>query len=833
MPIWARFVVGVAAVRVAAAMAFYLAGIYNAGIDAPLPPVAYAVLSVSFGALGFLLVVANRNDVRAGWLGGVLLMLAVPLTSRFLSQTPLALGTLLTRVEIGAFLPAFLWMFASEFPSRLEGRGGLIARAAAGGAAIFSVVAFAINLSLAFWPLETSAKWRWWLATGQDSSSRYWPALFLLSMAAAAVLLMRMLRSGPDDRHRVRIFLGGLLLGLLPLSIEITVEETWSAYRAFVHRPAVEPWIALGLFGPLALIPFITAYSVVYDQVVSMRLVIRAAIQHALAKYTMLAGTLVPFAALGVYLFQYRAEPLTALLNGPRPVVLAAATAAGVVSLRARRRILHAIDRRFFREVYDANRLIATIVSDHAMASGLSSVAALVRSEIELALHARADLFVLDDERSLLKDPEGNRPSVSARAVLLSLACANAQPMDVRLEGDSLLARLPDGDRAWLQAGGYELLLPIRSQQGDLVGLLALTAKRSELPFSPTDRRSLVTIAPSLGLTIENERLRRSPGPTTVAGRECRVCHQVHAAGADRCPCGGPVDPAEVPHVLRGVYRFDRRIGSGGMGVVYRATDLTLKRSVAIKTLPRLNPEHSAQLMHEALAMASISHPHLATIYGVESWRDTPFLVEEFMTDGTLLDRLLGGPLAVPDVLRLGCALTDVLTHLHHSGIVHCDIKPSNVGFTQGNVPKLLDFGVAYLFRDVRDALPSTVTALDDDSHPLMTRVTERGVLGTPAYMSPEAALGAAPTPLFDLWSLSVALFEALTGERPFPGRRLDEVMLSIASGQRRELLHLRPDCPAGFAGFFDQAFAVDRRQRPQTAGQLKACLSVLQMAGP
>jgi hypothetical protein len=725
VPIWARLVVGVAALRVAAAMAFYLAGIYNAGIDAPLPPVAYALLSLSFGALGLLLVVANRNDVRAAWLGGVLLMLAVPLTSRFLSQTPLALGTLLTRVEVGAFLPAFLWMFASEFPSRLEGRGGLIARAAAGGAALFSVVAFAINLSIALWPLDSSGDWRSGLATGQGSPSGYWPALFLLSMAAAAALLVRMLRSSGDDRHRVRIFVGGLLLGLLPLSIEITVEEMWPAYRAFVERPAVEPWVALGLFGPLALIPFITAYSVVYDQVVSMRLVIRAAIQHTLAKYTMLAATLVPFAALGAYLFQYRAEPLTALLSGPRPLILAAATAAGVVSLRSRRRILHAIDRRFFREVYDANRLITTIVSDHAMGSGVASVAALVRREIEHSLHARADLFVLDDEHGLLKDPEGQRPTISSQAVLVSLASGSAQPMDVRLEGDSPLARLPDADRSWLQAGGYVLLLPVRSQQGDLVGLLALTGKRSELPFSAMDRRSLSAIAPPLGLTIENDRLRRSSGPTTVAGRECRVCHQVHAAGATHCPCGGAADPAEVPHILRGVYRFDRRIGSGGMGVVYQATDLTLKRSVAIKTLPRLNPEHAAQLMREALAMASISHPHLATIYGVESWRNTPFLVEEFMAAGTLVDRLRSGPLAVTDVVRLGCSLTDVLAHLHHSGIVHCDIKPSNIGFTQGDVPKLLDFGIAYLFRDVGDALASTVSALDDASHPLTTRLTE------------------------------------------------------------------------------------------------------------
>jgi serine/threonine protein kinase len=287
-----------------------------------------------------------------------------------------------------------------------------------------------------------------------------------------------------------------------------------------------------------------------------------------------------------------------------------------------------------------------------------------------------------------------------------------------------------------------------------------------------------------------------------------------------------------VPHVLRGVYRFDQRIGSGGMGVVYRATDLALKRPVAIKTLPRMNPAHAAQLTREAQAMASINHPNLATIYGIETWRETPFLVEEFMAAGTLLDRLRGGPLPIGDVVRLGCALADVLAYLHRSGIVHCDVKPSNIGFTQGDMPKLLDFGVAYLLRDVADALASTTTSGGGKEIELRTCVTDRGAVGTPPYMSPEAARGEPPTPLVDLWSLAVALFEALAGERPYAGRSLEQVMVNVAASQRRDLLQLRPDCPPAITSFFDAALSRDVRQRPQTAGDLKARLSVLHSAG-
>jgi hypothetical protein len=807
-------------------MAFYLSGIYNAGLDAPLPPYAYAALALSFGALGLLLVVTNRNDVRAVWLGGVLLLLAVPLTSRFVLQTPLALGTWLTRVEPGAFLPAFLWRFAYEFPSPLTKRS-VIVRLIGGITVAFGVAAFAVNLSIAPWPLDGSVDWRTWLATGRASPSVYWPTLFLLNIVAAVALLVRLVRSRSGDRRRVQIFLGGLLVGLLPLSLQIIVEALWPSYATFVHHPTVRPWVALLLFGPLALVPLVTAYSVVYDQVVTTRLVIRTAIQHALAKYTIAVATLVPFAALGVYVYQYRAEPLVALLSGPRPLVLTAGIAAGIVSLRARRRILHAIDRRFFREVYDASTLVTTIIGDHAMASSLSSVAAVARNEIDRALHARADLYLLDDDGVSLKDTRGQRPPLDARSVLLSLAGGSAHPMDARLKGDSpLLQRLPRHERAWLAGGEYELLLPIRSRQDEIVGLLALSGKRSELPFSATDRRSLAAIAPPLGLAIENERLRRMPGPTTT-GRECRACRRVHAGDADRCTCGGPVEPAEVPHVLRGVYRLERRIGSGGMGVVYQATDLTLRRPVAVKTLPQLHPNHGAQLTREARAMASVNHPNLATVYGIETWRDTPFIIEEFMVAGTLADRVRRHPLALAEVLRLGSALADVLAHLHRSGIIHCDVKPSNIGFIREDVPKLLDFGVASLLREVGDALASTTTAARDAPHlDLKTRVSERGVVGTPAYMSPEAATGGVPTPLFDLWSLAVTLFESLAGQRPFSGRRLEEVMLDIAAGERRDMLRLRPDCPDHLARFFDEALAIDSRQRPQTAEEFKARLS-------
>jgi serine/threonine-protein kinase len=299
----------------------------------------------------------------------------------------------------------------------------------------------------------------------------------------------------------------------------------------------------------------------------------------------------------------------------------------------------------------------------------------------------------------------------------------------------------------------------------------------------------------------------------------------VHPAAAIRCACGGTLAEAAVPHVLRGVFRFEQRVGSGGMGVVYRATDLTLKREVAIKTLPRLTPAHAAQLTREAQAMAALNHTNLAVIYGIESWRSTPFLVEEYLPGGTLVDRLRDGPLPIAEALELGATLADVLGRLHDSCIIHCDIKASNIGFSQSGVVKLLDFGIAHLLRDADEVLTTTVAEPLDDPVEVSSVPPKRGITGTPAYMSPEAARGAAPAPGFDVWSLSVVLFEAIAARRPFDGRTAAEVFLQVATGEKPDLTSLRSDCPPEVAQFFDRALAADASRRPADADDLRTQL--------
>jgi len=271
------------------------------------------------------------------------------------------------------------------------------------------------------------------------------------------------------------------------------------------------------------------------------------------------------------------------------------------------------------------------------------------------------------------------------------------------------------------------------------------------------------------------------------------------------------------------------------MGVVYRARDLALGRMVAIKTLPRVSPEEAAYLRREARAMAALSHPNLAVIFGAETWRGTPMLVVEYLGGGTLADRLRLGRASQGEVIELGLTLTDALEHIHRVGILHSDIKPANIGFTTHNVPKLLDFGLAHLFRESQrrssSDLPPNISSRTSDLDFEKWSVVSSRFAGTPVYMSPEAINARPPSPSFDLWSLAVVLYEALAGVNPFAADTLMDVYEKVTKVGAPDLRTYRDDLPAPLAEFFAEALSLDVRRRPATAIALRERLSVLRTA--
>src|SRR5262245_49341196 len=232
-----------------------------------------------------------------------------------------------------------------------------------------------------------------------------------------------------------------------------------------------------------------------------------------------------------------------------------------------------------------------------------------------------------------------------------------------------------------------------------------------------------------------------------------------------------------------GGYDILSPIGAGGMGEVYRARDTKLGREVAIKVLLddlARDPEHLARFEREAQLLASVNHPGIATLHGLEEADGRVFLVMELVPGETLAKRLSAGALPMAEALDVAMRVAAALETAHEKGIVHRDLKPANVKLTPEGGVKLLDFGLAkaVLSEEPTVGLSGTPTRLQ--AHP-----TRAGtVLGTTAYMSPEQARGRPVDRRTDVWSFGCLLYELLTGQRAFDGESSSDIIVAILDRQ-------------------------------------------------
>jgi serine/threonine protein kinase len=388
------------------------------------------------------------------------------------------------------------------------------------------------------------------------------------------------------------------------------------------------------------------------------------------------------------------------------------------------------------------------------------------------------------------------------------------------------LRRLPDDDLFWLSDTGSRALVPVHGSSGELQAMIVLGPTRSEEDLA--EAHGSLIAALGAGFSAPLERLARTdsedrPASDARAAQECAGCGRVAGAGADACPhCGGSLATAAVPQMLAGKFVAERVIGHGGMGVVYRALDTTLGRSVAIKTLPRVSMEQVVRLRREARTMATFTHPNLATLFGLETWRGTPMLIVEYLDGGTLADRLHRGPLSWDEWLPVGVSILDALAHIHERGVLHRDLKPSNIGFNSAGAPKLLDFGLAELVDGI------TTAGAPVASTPYAALLSDRRI-GTPVYMSPEAARGETPGTHFDLWSFAVVMLEALSGRLLYPtAEAAIRDLPSATIPDWRASAHL----PAEVTALLDAALAPDSTRRPQSAGEFKQRLGAIAPTG-
>jgi Tol biopolymer transport system component len=221
-------------------------------------------------------------------------------------------------------------------------------------------------------------------------------------------------------------------------------------------------------------------------------------------------------------------------------------------------------------------------------------------------------------------------------------------------------------------------------------------------------------------------------------------------------------------------YEFTGHLGSGGMGNVWRARDTKLGREVAIKTLPEdvaRDAESLARFQREARLLATLQHPGIAAIYGLEEQHGTRFLVLELVEGETLAERLRRGPVPLEESLRLARQIADALEAAHDKGVIHRDLKPANIKIAPDDTAKVLDFGLA-------KSIPRIES---DESVTSSVEATKIGmILGTVAYMSPEQARGKTVDKRTDIWAFGVVLYELLTGERPFQGADTHETLINI-----------------------------------------------------
>ena len=228
-----------------------------------------------------------------------------------------------------------------------------------------------------------------------------------------------------------------------------------------------------------------------------------------------------------------------------------------------------------------------------------------------------------------------------------------------------------------------------------------------------------------------------------------------------------------------GAYLVGPLLGAGGMGEVYQARDTRLGRSVALKVLPDAvahDPDRLARFSREAQALASLNHPRIAQIYGLEEVESRTALVLELVEGPTLADRLLRGPLPLDEALAIATQIAEALEAAHDAGIVHRDLKPANLKITDAGSVKVLDFGLAKIYFD--EAAP----ARDPSLSPTITAAgTGAGVIvGTAAYMSPEQARGSRVDKRADVWAFGCVLFEMLTGRRAFGADTLPDTVVRV-----------------------------------------------------
>ena len=808
----------------------------------------YTANCLIFGVAGVVLLAGGGRDHRLPLLGGLFLSISSAFAPALMPPPGSGLGGMLADVLHPllpeAFLALMLWRFVRAFPvdtqrARARRVAGVFVDASFGAGAVL----FTIN-ALGWLGESTMPEWSnalFDLFDRDHPDGAYWLLLSAMAIPAVPFLLWKTRLEVDNDRRRVMLFVGVLAVGLTPFVTAVVATPFVPALRDLV----VQQRVGVVLYAALASIVPITAYSVAVNRVMELQFLIRITLQYALARYAVWAISLAPPVYVGLDIHANQQLTIAEYLERSRPVGPLALSTVGLIALASRQHLLRAIDRWFRLEPSDQSRTLARLEQRYRAADGLRGITGALAEELARALHASSvAILLINDDGTELVPVEGATAPIGRDSALFEVLRSTRG--DVHLDSLALrsIARLLlSVDREWLEDVDPHLLFPLVGSTGVFLGVVAIGEARTGLPYSAA-HRALVTAAGSqAAMQIENRLLRGREADGCRPHRDhggqgldwerepaayCPACSLVWSPETRRCSCGATTTVAALPLLVEGKFRLERLVGAGGMGVVYLAVDMVLDRKVAIKTLPSLRSNAAERLHREARTMARVLHPNLALIYGAEEWRGMPMLIVEYLDGGTLRDWIRQGPVPYADVIELGIVLADVLDRVHASGVLHRDVKPSNIGYTRDRRPKLLDFGLA-LLDEPPDSHPRTeppsgrtTEVLLGSKDPAATVTVDEQLVGTPLYLAPEALAGSLPQPSFDLWGLALVLYEAIAGRHPYAG---DDVATVLAAAERAgvpDIRDYRPTCPFGLASFLCNALSPNIARRPETAGAMR-----------
>jgi serine/threonine-protein kinase len=614
------------------------------------------------------------------------------------------------------------------------------------------------------------------------------------------------------DRRRFRVLVFGALVAMvfyLPRVIGTALIHLSPGFYQFFDSPYVYMVCTLGTL----IFPISFAYAILKQRLFDLRVIIRRGVQYALARRVLLGIPVVAIGLLvGTVIAQGR-QPLFSVLKTHAASYVAVAALAALASTQ-RQKWLSALDRRFFRDKYDAQQLFREIVEDIRRAESVEEVAPVVVGRVAEALHAEGcGLLVRKPGESAYRivaaAPAGSLSTdLPATNKLIPLVRMLECPVPITQAGTGWVGQqLPQVDKEFLQKAHIELLVPVALKEGSTEALLVLGGKLSEEPYSTEDTALLENVAGALALLLMR-------GSAMQAGRsfeECLTCGTCYDTGTTRCDKEGTaLTLVATPRMLAGRYRLEKRLGHGGMGKVYRATDMSLNREVAVKMIrDEFFADRKAieKFRQESQVTGSFAHPNVVTVYdfGVEAGQRV-FLVMELLQGITLRQELRTKKrLDAARTLELFEGICAGVEAAHAQGLIHRDLKPENIFLSRKDARefvKITDFGIA-------KAMPQSV----DETRDTITGV----VVGTMKYMSPEQLRGRPASPRWDLWALSVIAYESLCGCAPFAGDDSEMLRNAILGMNFLPVRVLLPDAPLRWHAFFEGAFAHDEERRTET----------------